>query len=332
MPDDPPELHTVQNVAEFMASMRRLKACSGLTYRQLEEQAEAAGEVLPRSTLASALERGRVPRPALVAAFVRACGVDHDTVAAWVALSLRLADATDPADVSGMAEATDVAEDAEPEAGPKERASTPGSAKVSWTRPGRRRWPWRTALGLAVCMASLLATAGSATSTEQPAERATAASPVSGQQPPGVMPVPPGRHRIRLLPSQLCLAEKPGSDLGLVYQAPCSSSFPVTLIPRRSGIYEFATVHPVFGDGCMGIDRGQGLVNTFCDDEGFTRNLLLEPVSLEAGTFRLRAPGRSGCVGVHQADKARVWARLALRLCSPSTDGQLIRLERLPAG
>ncbi|MFI6925782.1 helix-turn-helix domain-containing protein [Nonomuraea spiralis] len=123
MPDDPLELHTGQNVAEFMAAMRRLKAWSGLTYRQLEERAETAGEVLPRSTLASALERQRLPRPALVEAFVRACGCDHDTVAAWAALSRRLAEATD------VAETTEVAGVADPEPdvgerGPRRRQPT----------------------------------------------------------------------------------------------------------------------------------------------------------------------------------------------------------------
>ncbi|MET7336745.1 hypothetical protein [Nonomuraea sp. NPDC005650] len=70
--------------AEFVAGLRRLKAWSGLTYRQLEARATAAGDCLPYSTLASAFGRNRLPRRELVGAFTRACGCRPEETAAWL--------------------------------------------------------------------------------------------------------------------------------------------------------------------------------------------------------------------------------------------------------
>ncbi|MFE2671379.1 helix-turn-helix domain-containing protein [Streptomyces mirabilis] len=55
--------------------MRRLKERSGLTYRELEVKAARNGDMLARSTLADVLGRTNLPRPDVLAAFVRACGV-----------------------------------------------------------------------------------------------------------------------------------------------------------------------------------------------------------------------------------------------------------------
>ncbi|WP_328968444.1 helix-turn-helix transcriptional regulator [Streptomyces sp. NBC_00239] len=72
-----------RNAAEFVTLMRALKERSGLTYRQLEERAAEQGEVLARSTLAGVLGGRTLPRPELLAAFVRACG-DADRVGEWL--------------------------------------------------------------------------------------------------------------------------------------------------------------------------------------------------------------------------------------------------------
>jgi hypothetical protein len=77
--------------AEYVAAMRHLKEWTGLSYRQLETRAARAGEVLPRSTLTTALHRDRLPRPDLVRAFVRACGCDEEQTREWLAIRLRLA-------------------------------------------------------------------------------------------------------------------------------------------------------------------------------------------------------------------------------------------------
>ncbi|MBB4703146.1 helix-turn-helix domain-containing protein [Sphaerisporangium siamense] len=311
--------------------MRQLKTWSGMTYRQLEERAEAVGEVLPRSTLAGALDRDRLPRVAVVEAFTKACGCDGDTVAAWTALARRLVDAAPP----------EPGPETSPPPGP-EAAPQPSRRPTGAVRPGakaRAADGWevgssvRALLNLAayaVAILSLVWADTPGTGAERPAARAEPA--VGGAHPSGSGMPEAGRYRVRLLPSNLCLSEKPGSDLGLVYQAPCTSGFPVTLHPEPggAGVYRVATVHPVFGDGCMGVDKADGLVNTFCDDEGFSRYLRLETVTAPVSGVRLRVPGRAGCVGVHESDRARAWARLALRTCSSSMAGQVVLFERLP--
>ncbi|MEV2256273.1 hypothetical protein AB0I94_37985 [Streptomyces sp. NPDC050147] len=75
----------------FMAELRRLKAWSGLSYRELERAAAAAGEVLPYSTAATMLRRDRLPRETVLVAFVVACGLDADETRRWVAARRELA-------------------------------------------------------------------------------------------------------------------------------------------------------------------------------------------------------------------------------------------------
>src|SRR5689334_22439042 len=76
--------HAARTEAEFVSQLRRLKDRSGFTYRQLERRAKANGDVLPHSTLANTFARDSLPRATLVAAFIRACGLDDETVQSWV--------------------------------------------------------------------------------------------------------------------------------------------------------------------------------------------------------------------------------------------------------
>ncbi|MEU1359222.1 helix-turn-helix domain-containing protein [Micromonospora zamorensis] len=76
--------------AEFVDMLRRLKDRSRLTYRQLEQRAAVTGDVLARSTAADILRRSTLPRPEVVAAFVRACGAE-DQVETWLRARHRLA-------------------------------------------------------------------------------------------------------------------------------------------------------------------------------------------------------------------------------------------------
>ncbi|MCT9081534.1 ATP-binding protein [Streptomyces fulvoviolaceus] len=79
-----------EDAAAFVASLRRLKKTSGLTYRQLEERAAARGDVLSRSTLAGALTRWSLPRADLVSAFVRACGCSGQEHRDWLEAHRRI--------------------------------------------------------------------------------------------------------------------------------------------------------------------------------------------------------------------------------------------------
>ncbi|QEU89604.1 hypothetical protein [Streptomyces kanamyceticus] len=87
----PPVPEGAAGEAAFMAELRRLKAWSGLSYRELERAAATAGEVLPYSTAATMLGRDRLPRKALLVAFVVACGLDADDTRQWVAARRELA-------------------------------------------------------------------------------------------------------------------------------------------------------------------------------------------------------------------------------------------------
>jgi Concanavalin A-like lectin/glucanases superfamily len=86
-----PDPREAQTPADFVAQLRRLKAWSGLTYRQLEKEAARQGYALPHSTIASALKRASLPREQLVTALVTACGCPRDVVADWAAVRRLLA-------------------------------------------------------------------------------------------------------------------------------------------------------------------------------------------------------------------------------------------------
>lgn len=83
----------VTTAAEFFAAMRALRSWTKLTYRQLEIRAMATGDWLPRTTIPTAMSRGRVPSARIIASFVRACGGDPGTVEVWLAAHKRIAGA-----------------------------------------------------------------------------------------------------------------------------------------------------------------------------------------------------------------------------------------------
>lgn len=89
--DGLPQPQDATDPAQFVAAMRQLRLWAGLSYRQLERRADTAGDVLPRTTLAGALNRPELPREQLLASFVRACGGDEDMVDAWAKARRRLA-------------------------------------------------------------------------------------------------------------------------------------------------------------------------------------------------------------------------------------------------
>ncbi|MEV4073838.1 helix-turn-helix domain-containing protein [Nonomuraea fuscirosea] len=82
-PQPPPSPAGAADAAAFMAELRRLKTWSGLSFRQLDRRAAAAGDTLPYSTASTMLGRDRLPRPELLVAFVKACGVEGDELRVW---------------------------------------------------------------------------------------------------------------------------------------------------------------------------------------------------------------------------------------------------------
>jgi hypothetical protein len=90
----PPSPAAVTEETAFVAELRRLKVWSGLSFRQLERQAAAAGDTLPYSTAATMLGKNRLPREDLLVTFVRACGLDGDELRQWVTTRAAIADGT----------------------------------------------------------------------------------------------------------------------------------------------------------------------------------------------------------------------------------------------
>ncbi|MFT7836700.1 hypothetical protein Q5530_11165 [Saccharothrix sp. BKS2] len=68
--------------AEFVAALAELRRRTGLSYRELERRAARAGDVLPTSTLNTALTRTTPPSRQVVVAFLRAADATAETVAA----------------------------------------------------------------------------------------------------------------------------------------------------------------------------------------------------------------------------------------------------------
>ncbi|MEO3797460.1 helix-turn-helix transcriptional regulator [Nonomuraea sp. B10E15] len=90
----------------FMHELRRLKAWSGLSFRELARRASAAGDALPSSTASTMLGRNRLPRHEVLVAFVRACGLDEEQVRAWADARAGIAAGTpEPAPASAPAPA-----------------------------------------------------------------------------------------------------------------------------------------------------------------------------------------------------------------------------------
>ncbi|TDD13565.1 helix-turn-helix domain-containing protein [Nonomuraea diastatica] len=135
-PPLPPPPGPATGETAFMHELRRLKAWSGLSFRQLQRRASAAGDALPSSTASTMLGKNRLPRHEVLVAFVRACGLGEEQVRAW-------ADAR-----AGIAGGT----------------VAPAPAPVPEAVPGRRRRAWRRRV-LAEAAALAVAFAGGAALT-----------------------------------------------------------------------------------------------------------------------------------------------------------------------
>ena len=88
----PPSPVGATDEAAFVAELRRLKARSGMSFRQLQRQASAVGDTLPASTAATMLGKNRLPHEELLVTFLRACGLDEDDMRPWLNTRTRIAD------------------------------------------------------------------------------------------------------------------------------------------------------------------------------------------------------------------------------------------------
>ena len=241
-----PDPELAQNSAEFVAQMQALKEWSGLTYRELTARADAAGDVLPRSTVANMLSRSTVPREELVAAFVRACGCGPGATETWLRVRKELA--------RRERQSLEV-----PEYDVGDMEPGPGAEEPPPAQP-RRPWLVRAVLPSAVAvlgvaaLAVTLATRDSDESKEEGRKQRPSAAktekPVT-YLPPG--PPRPGRLQIRAVHSGLCLAEDGGQN-GQLYQQPCApGTIPRFSLKQVGPGWRIVTFHKTYGEGCTGV-------------------------------------------------------------------------------
>ncbi|WP_432094534.1 XRE family transcriptional regulator [Streptomyces sp. bgisy100] len=300
-----------QDAAGFVLLMRRLKDRSGLTYRELEERATRKGDVLARSTLADILRRTSLPRPDVLAAFVRACG-DGERVGAWLEARDRIAaeTAAEPAAAPGPepqpqtqqltepTEPTELAELAEPLA--------PRSGRV-------RSRTVALATALAVLLTALAAWVLLHDSSGEPSTPGAAATKPTGPTTP-TTPRAPADGWVTIRPARtpgLCLTD--GRDRDAAYpsavavQLPCArATVPRTYLePAGEGLYRIQWHHPQLGKGCLTVMSAGPVRNMLEPRDNCARATLfrLEPTAT-GGTagFRLRPDHSSRCIGIVDND------------------------------
>ncbi|WP_326691040.1 helix-turn-helix domain-containing protein [Streptomyces sp. NBC_01795] len=344
----------IQDVPAFLKRLRQLKGESGLTLRQLEERATAVGDYLPRSTLSHMLSGRRLPRPELLAAFVRACGNEKD-LAVW--LSTREAVAKRAAEGAGGDGAGGAGADGAGAGGGGgsvvEGGSVVGGGSGDASAPGsgtalvRLRGHLRRARVLvpAAVVVLLAATAGVlSTRDDEPGTRpdhTTPAGDAAGESSEGTgagpahaaEDVPRGAVRLRPVTARgLCLTDgkvrdkRYGSQVAV--QRPCDQTAPQTTeLPPASGTarHRVQWDHPEFGTGCLKIlttGPGKDLLEPWdaCDRADVFR---LAPAK-GRNVYALRTEdGR--CVGIARPVTAEGSEAVA-QPCTPSRH-QLFRIE-----
>ncbi|MFJ8545822.1 XRE family transcriptional regulator [Streptomyces sp. NPDC093586] len=283
--------YEAKDAADFVESMRQLKALSGRTYRELEEQAARNGDVLARSTLADVLGRANLPRPDLLAAFVRACG-DGRRVGAWLDARERIAAGVPASSAAAPGPGSDSGPDAGPDSGPDSGNVTdeasPRTGESAAPRPRRSRG--RTAVLVAALMLPLLAVAAWGLFPRGSDGPKTATD--------GWVTVRPVRT------PDLCLTDgrdrKGAYASAVAVQLPCArSTVPRTYLePVGEGLYRIQWHHPEEGRGCLTV-MSSGPVRGMLEPRNDCTHATL--FRLEAGPaegVRIRPATSSRCIGI----------------------------------
>ncbi|MEU7487009.1 XRE family transcriptional regulator [Streptomyces sp. NPDC042319] len=345
MRDERLEPEGITEVAAFMAGLRRLRALSGLTFRELARRAESEGRTLPASTLAAALGREKLPRAEVVEGLVRACGCPPDTVAAWLATRSRLA-CPGPETPASTASAT------APDQGTPADATTAVRRSLLGLR--RRTGTYIAAAGVATAVTLglvLYAQTGSAADGADDTESGRTAALSETTAPlTRSASVPEGKYLIRAAHSGLCLAERVGEGSGQVHQDECANAIPDYALERfPDGTYQILSQHPEFGPGCMGVtDRRTSdlapVADDFCGRRGPAERFVLERVDDTAVTgtakaglgtspdndlYRLRPRHSQKCLGFTPSATSggREGQPLLQLSCDPKAEGQLFAFD-----
>lgn len=295
------------DAAEFIAAMRELKERAGLTYRQLEERATEHGEVLPRSTLADVLRGRTLPRPELLAAFVRACG-DGERAAQWLA-----------------------ARDSLARGGTAQGRSADSKRGV---RLGARVFGVPV-LPASVALVALLAAAVWALVPSRDDGGSKGAGGGGLAAADARPPLPQGRVQIRpALADGLCLTDGHSSRYQslVAVQRPCDEVAPqeTTLVPLGGNTFRIRWYHPDHGPGCLKAlagGPGSGLLEPW-DDCGKTTPFRIAPAGPDGSRrYSLRIDGR-GCVAIRDADTSE-GAEAVVEPCRPK-DSQVFVIRSAP--
>ncbi|GGX18677.1 XRE family transcriptional regulator [Streptomyces lomondensis] len=319
--------HEARSAAEFVACMRALKQEAGLTYRQLEANAEQRGDVLARSTVADVLRRDTLPRAEVVAAFVRACGRGEET-ADWLDARNRLTAA-------------------EPPPGDEEPAPAPAVRPSVAARITNRRTLAASA-GAALLLAAVGAWAllpddtgdrdGTTNAAGVAPRPAPSASPHSTTDVDGPAA---GRSRIRpALAPELCVTE--GHDRKGRYrsqvavQRPCADATPPDLslvAVGTTGSYYIQWRHPVHGDACLtALGSGhvvEGLLEPWpwesCSADRTSQHFYFDPAGdTEADGYRIHVVQNGMCLGVNGTDDRAAGAEIAQQRCTGARDQEFL--------
>ncbi|MFG1871082.1 helix-turn-helix domain-containing protein [Micromonospora arborensis] len=336
--------------AEFIEMLRQLKDRSRLTYRQLEQRAASAGDVLARSTAADILRRSTLPRPEVVAAFVRACGAEEQ-VEAWLRARHRLAAGT-----YALASPTP---DHQPDDGttsdrPPADGTTPSTAPAATpSTVARARWFARPAPLALLAVGALLAALAviwiqrpddvprTPTQLSEPTSSASGspAGTPDGSARPSTAPSA-GRSQIRPARNpQLCLTD--GQDptgqyaTEVAVQRPCAEATPpdTYLLPVTSGLYFIKWDHPVHGAGCLtmiDVDPGRKLLEPWedCREDRWTQLFRFEPTGSAPSAYRIRPARTDLCVGLRDDDSDEP-AEALVEPCTTNAD-QVFLVDALP--
>ncbi|NJQ01864.1 helix-turn-helix domain-containing protein [Streptomyces zingiberis] len=300
-----PSPYQAADAAGFVAAMRRLKQHAGLTFRELEERAADNDDVLARSTLADTLRRTSLPRPEVVAAFVRACGAGQQ-VGAWLTVRDRIA-AEEPAPLQapGPEAEPEAAPGAEPEAARGKQPSRPAVTASRWRHV--KLGVVAPAVALVALLAAFLVVWFLPTG-DSGGSGGPGGSGDSGDQGPGARRPADGWVTIRPVRTpDHCLTD--GRDRrgrhasAIAVQLPCAQApVPRTYLePAGSGFYRIQWHHPQEGKGCLTVitaEPAKGLVEPW-DDCDRSTVFRLDPVP-GAGpkAFRLHRANSADCIGI----------------------------------
>ncbi|WP_146108073.1 XRE family transcriptional regulator [Actinokineospora auranticolor] len=309
-------MESARSPVEFVRAMEQLKVRSGLTYRQLADNAAEQGLPLPRSTIADALRRQSLPRMEVVAAFVRACGGGEAEIETWLATWARIArggtaEPAEPAD--------DVADDAPAD-------TEPPRARRNWSTVGAAA---ATIVAILVFVVHLLDTSPSRSADEpiRPLSGGPAVAPVTGW--------------VRIHPAQadtLCVGE--GHDRTGRYPSeiaalrPCADAEPPRTLLQRAhdDLYRVMWDHPVHGQGCLTVITGGVAANLIEPQDGCKGENSAQLFRLELAdsgipdTYRLRPAETRLCLGVRY-DTIAPDTEIAQETCTGGAD-QSFHIER----